>query len=95
MNTREDYQQQIETKLEELSSKVWMVKQKADETRDETKVEYTEFFKKLHLKLENVEEYYKELKEASEDTWQNYRAKVDGAMSDLNNSIGNILSRIG
>lgn len=49
----------------------------------------------MHLKLENVEEYYKELKEASEDTWQNYRAKVDGAMSDLNNSIGNILSRIG
>ena len=95
METREEYQKRTEAKLEELEPKIWMVKQKADEMRGETRAEYNELFQVLHSKLEQVGENLKELDEASEETWQHFKAKVDGALSDLNNSVGNVLSRMG
>lgn len=95
METREEYQARIALKLEELEPKIWMVKQKADEMRTETKAEYNELFRVLHSKLELVRDNLNELEEAGEDSWQVFRARVDGALADLNNSVGNILSRTG
>jgi ElaB/YqjD/DUF883 family membrane-anchored ribosome-binding protein len=95
METREEFQEQAEGKLEELKPKVWMVKQKADDMKNETRIEYNELFQILNAKLEQVGECLKELEEASDETWQNLRAKVDGALSDLNNSVGNVISRLG
>lgn len=95
METREEYQIRIALKLEELEPKIWMVKQKADEMRNETKAEYNELFRVLHSKLEQVGDNLKELEEASEETWQDFRGRVDGALADLNNSVGNVLSRMG
>jgi broad specificity phosphatase PhoE len=95
VETREEYQIRIALKLEELEPKIWMVKQKADEMRNETKAEYNELFRVLHSKLEQVGDNLKELEEASEETWQDFRGRVDGALADLNNSVGNVLSRMG
>ena len=81
--------------MEELRLKVWMVKQKSDEMRNEAKAEYEELFQVLHAKSEEAAEYLKELQEANEETWQVVRARLDGALSDLNNSVGNVLSRMG
>ena len=71
------------------------MKQRADEVSGETTAEYSELFRVLHAKLEQIRVKLEELAEASEDTWQDLQAKVDGALSDLNNSVGNILSRMG
>jgi broad specificity phosphatase PhoE len=71
------------------------VKQKAEEMENETKAEYDELFQVLHAKLEQVGESLSELEEASDETWQDFTARVDGALSDLNNSVGNVLSRMG
>ena len=95
METREEYQERTEAKLEELRPKIWMVKQKAEKMENETKAEYYELFQVLHAKLEQVGESLSELEEASEETWQDFRARVDGALSDLNSSVGNVLSRMG
>jgi archaellum component FlaC len=95
MQTREEYQAQAAAKLEELRINVWMVKQKADEMTDETKAEYHLLFQALNEKSEEVGERLRELEEASDETWRDVKAKVDGAMSDLNNSVGNALSRMG
>ena len=95
METREEYQERTEVKLEELRPKIWMVKQKAEKMENETKAEYYELFQVLHSKLEQVGESLSELEEASEETWQDFRARVDGALSDLNSSVGNVLLRMG
>lgn len=93
METREEYQERTELKLEELEPKIWRVKQKGDAAKDETQIEYDEIFQVLNAKLERVRDMLEELEEASEARWPDLRAKVDGALSDLNNSVGNILSR--
>jgi hypothetical protein len=95
METREEYRRRTGAKLEELEPKIWMVKQRADEMRNEAKAEYLESFQVLYSKLEQVGKSLKELEDASEDTWQGSKARVDGALSDLNNSVGNALSRMG
>lgn len=95
METREEYRRRTGAKLEELEPKIWMVKQRADEMRNEAKAEYLESFQVLYSKLEQVGKSLKELEDASEDTWQDFKARVDGALSDLNNSVGNVLSRMG
>jgi archaellum component FlaC len=95
METREEYEKRTEAKLDELEPKIWMVKQKADEMSDEPQSEYNRLFQVLHSKLEQVAENLQELEEANEETWQDLRAKVDGALSDLNNSVGNVLARMG
>jgi predicted nuclease with TOPRIM domain len=68
---------------------------KADEMKYEAKAEYNELFRVLQAKLELVREKLKELEEENEETWQHLKARVDGALSDLNNSVGNVLSRMG
>lgn len=95
MEAREEYLEQTTAKLEELRPKVWMVKQKAEEMENETRAEYNELFQVLHAKLKGVGENLRELEGASEETWQDLKARVDGALSDLNNSVGNVLSRMG
>ena len=95
METREEYRARAEAKLEEFGPNVWMVKQKAEEMKNETKAEYNELFQVLHAKLEEVGKHLRDLEEASEETWQDFQARVDGALSDLNNSVGNVLSRMG
>jgi hypothetical protein len=95
VETREEYQNRTELKLNELESKIWMVQGKADQMTHEAKAEHIELFQVLYLKLELVSEGLQELEEASEETWEDLRARVDGALSDLNNSVGNVLSRMG
>jgi hypothetical protein len=95
MDTRKEYRERTATKLQELELKVWLVKQKADQMKNEARIEYEELFQVLYSKLEHVQEHLQELDEASDETWQDFRAKVDGALSDLNNSVGNVLSRTG
>jgi hypothetical protein len=95
METREEYRERIEAKLEELKPKVWLVKQKAEEMVDESREEYIQVFTVLYSKLERVGQSLEELEEANDETWQNFKARVDGALSDLNNSVGNVLSRMG
>ena len=95
MKSREEYRKRTEAKLQELEPKIWAVKQKADEMRTEAKAEYNELFQVLHAKLERVGANLQELEDASEETWQDFKARVDGALSDLNNSVGNVLARMG
>jgi len=95
LETREEYQDRIELKLTELEHKIWIVKQRAEEVTGETRLEYAELFRVLYAKLEQIREKLEELAEEGEDTWQHLQARVDGALSDLNNSVGNVLSRMG
>jgi hypothetical protein len=95
VQTREEYRIRAAAKLEELRLKVWMVKQKADEMRDEAQAEHYELFQMLHEKSEEAEKHLVELEKANEERERVLQARLDGALSDLNNSVGNILSRMG
>jgi uncharacterized protein YicC (UPF0701 family) len=95
LETKEEYRASREATLEELRPQVWMVKQKVEEMENETRAEYNELFQALHAKLEGVEENLREIEGASEETWQHLKARADGALSDLINSVGNVLSRMG
>ena len=95
METREEYQERAEAKLEELRRKIWMLGQKAEQMRNESEAEYEAPFQALHSRLEQVGASIDELEEANDEIWQELKGRVDGALSDLNNSVGNVLSRVG
>jgi predicted nucleotide-binding protein (sugar kinase/HSP70/actin superfamily) len=89
-----EYSKLVRAKIEELEPHIWMVKDRADGTAAEVKEEYYQQFTALSSKLELVKEHLQELEEAGEEDWEGVRAKLDGALSDLNKSIGNVLARM-
>lgn len=95
METKQEYREKTKSKLAELNRKIWIVKEKADQMDEESQVEYNDLFQTLHSKFELVQHNLQELEGASENAWQDFKAKIDGALSDLNNSVGNVLSRLG
>jgi type I restriction-modification system DNA methylase subunit len=94
VENREEYRKRTESKIDDLERKVWAVKQRADEATGAAKIEYEELFDVLHAKLEQVREEVEGLDTATEETWQDVAAKIDGTLSDLNSSVGNVLSRL-
>jgi multidrug resistance efflux pump len=94
METREEYYRRTRSRLEELRAQVRIVETRADEAAAEVRDEYQEQREALLVKYETVERKLQELKDASDETWEDVRAKVDGALSDLNNSVGNVLSHM-
>jgi hypothetical protein len=92
--TRSAYCEQIRDKLAELEPKVGRVKTRADEADPERCEEFNELFEILRNKMERVEGLLKELEGASEDEWRALKSQLDGALADLNNSLGNVMSRI-
>jgi hypothetical protein len=94
LETKKEYREKVKVKLAELEPKVWMVKHRAEEIEGETRVEYNELFRVLHTKLEHIQQSMEELEAAGDEAWQDLRVRVDGALSDLNNSVGNVLARM-
>jgi predicted nucleotide-binding protein (sugar kinase/HSP70/actin superfamily) len=94
VTAKSEYSRMVRSQIEELQPQVWMVKDRADGTDAEFREELYRQFTALNAKLELVREHLQEVEDASEEDWGDSRAKLDGALSDLNRSIGNVLARM-
>jgi chromosome segregation ATPase len=95
MGEKEEYLQRVEAKLADLEGQIGIVKTKAEKGRAETREEYHEQFEKLRSRHQKVGERLKELAKANEETWRDHQPAIEGALSELQHALRNILFRIG
>ena len=82
---KEEYQRQIETKLNELEKRIDELQVKAKEAGKEVKDEINKAVNEAELekKKEAAKKKLEELKSASADTWDKVKAELDDAVEEL------------
>ncbi len=95
MGEKEEYCEATRSKLDELEAQIGIVKDKAEKAKAETREEYHEQFQLLRSKHQEVLDRLQELEETEDESWRDHQPAVDGALSELQHSLANILFRMG
>ncbi len=92
--TKEDYEKEIEAKLDELGKDIDKLGDKADELGGEAETEIDQAIDKADLeeKREAAENKLEELKSASAETWEDVKPEVDKAVDEFENAYQQVAS---
>jgi hypothetical protein len=93
MDTKEEYQERVESELETTGAQIKAWSAKARQSEGDAKIEYERLLDTLCNIQSRGEASLDELREAGEDTWEMVRFRMDGVLSELMNAILNISSR--
>jgi len=74
---KENYQQKIESQLNEWRADIDRLREKAKSATSETKLKYQESIDKLELKLDEGKSKLKDLKESGADAWEAVKEGAD------------------
>jgi len=87
LQQKEEYQKQIEAKLQALDREInelqTMAQSKATGLKEESKAEFNQTIEELRNKKQAAAEQLDKLKSASGKAWEDIKAGVDSAMDDL------------
>jgi len=90
---KETYEKKLEAKLEEWNADIDKLKAKVDSAEVDAQLEYYKQIEELRTKQEEVKNKLDELKEASDDAWEDLKAGIDSAWDSLSSSIKSAFSR--
>lgn len=74
---KENYQQKIESQLNEWRADIDRLREKAKGAKDETKLKYQESIDKLELKMDEGKSKLKDLKESGGEAWESVKKGAD------------------
>jgi archaellum component FlaC len=94
METKEEFSEKIHAELDELRAEIGRVQNRAEEAEGETQDRLHDQISMLLTKYERVEQAVEELEDSEGEAWQDRKARVEGALSDLNQSCRNVLSSL-
>jgi broad specificity phosphatase PhoE len=94
METREEFSQKIHAELDELRAEIGRAQNRAEQAEGETQDRLQDQISMLLTKYERVGQAVQELEDAEGESWQDVKARVEGALSDLNKSCRNVLSSL-
>ena len=80
---KEEYQIQLEDKLNELENKIKDLQAKVANAGEEAKAKYNEMIEALQKKQQEARNKLKELKSASADAWEDVKSGTEAALEDL------------
>ena len=83
MNTKEAYEQKIQAQVDEWDSEILKLKAQAAKTTAEVQINMNNQIKELRKKKESVNEKFTQLKEASEDSWEDLKAGIEEGLDLL------------
>lgn len=93
MSMKKAYEQKLQSKLDEWSAQVDILKAKADSAEADAKLEYQKQIDDLRAKQDSARDKLDELKEAGEDAWQDLKAGIESAWDSLGSSVDSAMSR--
>lgn len=93
MNKKEAYEQKIQAQLDEWDSKILELKVQAVKTTADVQININNQIRELRSKKETLNEKLNELKEASEDSWEDLKAGIEEGVEILMTTIDSIISR--
>lgn len=87
MRTKNDYQEEIETGIKRLDSRIYKLKIKAQTINWEDEVHHLKEIGKLRIKEDLFKNRLRELKESKGDEWRNIKARLDQEFDQLKKSV--------
>jgi oligoendopeptidase F len=83
LNQREEYQKQIQEKLNSFDQKLEALKSEAGSVKDNAKAQYEDTIAELQKKINEASNAFKELKNKSGDAWSEIKVRMDQRIDDL------------
>lgn len=93
MNMKEAYQKKLQAQLDEWNAEIGMLKAKADKVEADAQLEYYKQIEKLRSMQKEANSKLAELKEASDDAWEDLKAGMDSARDSLGSALRSAASR--
>jgi len=90
--TKEEYQAELQKKLDSLDARIEALNDKAAQASEETRASYDAALTTLRQKREVMSDKFAKVKEASGDAWQDVAAGADAAWDDLSKAFQNAAS---
>ena len=87
MDERQAYIEKVNARLSEWKARVDLLRAQAREAKADAKIEYSREADDLQAKLESVRTKVNELKDSSQDSWDELRNGVQKAYEDLGDAI--------
>ena len=92
MAAKEEFSKAVRAELDELRGEIGRVQNRAEEAEGEARDRLQSQVGMLLTKFERVEQRMEELEGAEGESWRDVKGKVEGALSDLNRSVRNVLA---
>ena len=93
MSMKEAYEKKLQAQLDECAAEINKLKAKADKAEADAQIEYYKQIEELKSKQATMNEKLAELKEASEDAWEDLKSGVESAWDSLGSAIKSAASR--
>ncbi len=93
MSMKDAYEKKLQAKLDEWSADIDKLKAKADSAEADAQLEYYKEIEELRTMQETASKKLDELRDASDDAWEDLKAGIDSAWDSLSRSIKSAASR--
>ncbi|MGB7932308.1 MAG: coiled coil domain-containing protein [Gammaproteobacteria bacterium] len=87
MELKDAYQDKMDARLREWQAKIDALKARADQAEAEQKIQYYEEIETLRTKQQKVKQKLEELRSAGASAWQEVKAGVEVAWTDLEDAV--------
>lgn len=93
MSMKKEYEKKLQAQLDEWSAQIDKLKAKAEGAQADKKIEYYEEIDKLKSMKENTNKKFIEIKNASDDAWEDLKIGMDSAWNSLSDAFDSASSR--
>ena len=93
MNTREEYEQKAQAKLNALNAEINKLKIKAAEAEADAKIQYTQEVDKLSFIKNQLSEKLTKLKDAGKSDWEDTKSDFEKLSNSAENTLRSVISK--
>ena len=90
---KEAYEKKLQAQLDEWSADIDKLKAKADSAEADVQLEYYKQIEELRSMQETAVDKLIELKDASDDAWEDIKAGIESTWDSLGNALNSFASR--
>lgn len=90
MSIRDVYEKKMQAQLDELKSRLEVFKEKAGQEETNLQLEYYTLIEEINLELKSAHEKLQLLKQAGDDTWEEFKTEVETTWEMLDELIRSV-----
>ena len=77
MSIRDVYEKKMQAQLDELKSRLEVFKERAGQEETSLQLEYYTLIEEINLELKSAHEKLQPLKQAGDDTWEEFKTEIE------------------
>jgi uncharacterized coiled-coil DUF342 family protein len=92
--SREHYQEQIESKLNEWGEEIEQLRKKADKLGGDAREKYKEQIEELRARQETARKKLEDLKRTGGEAWEDFRSGAEAALDELKKGVEGAIAKL-